>query len=194
MFEAITPLILTYNEAPNIARTLVKLDWATKIVIIDSYSTDDTLDIVKANPRVEVFQREFDTHAAQWNYGLEKVNTQWVLSLDADYVLTDTLIEEIKNLELNNTADSYFISFKYCVFGKPLSGTILPPRQALFKKELSTYIDDGHTQLLKVTGSHKSLENYILHDDRKPFSRWLWAQNRYMVLEAKKLTETSITK
>ncbi len=193
MFEEITPLILTYNEAPNIARTLAKLDWAKKIVIIDSYSTDDTLDIVKANPRVEVFQREFDTHAAQWNYGLEQVNTPWVLSLDADYVLTDTLIEEIKNIEHNDTVDSYFIPFKYCVFGKPLSGTILPPRQALFKKDLSTYIDDGHTQLLKVKGSYKYLKNYILHDDRKPFSRWLWAQNRYMVLEAQKLTETSIT-
>ena len=193
MFKEITPLILTYNEAPNIARTMAKLDWATKIVIIDSYSNDDTLDIVKANPRVEVFQREFDTHAAQWNYGLKKVNTEWVLSLDADYILTDTLIEEIKNIKFNNTVDSYFILFKYCVFGKPLSGTILPPRQALFKKDLSTYIDDGHTQLLKVAGSHKYLKNYILHDDRKPFSRWLWAQNRYMLLEAKKLTETSIT-
>lgn len=194
MLEVITPLILTYNEASNIARTLVKLDWATRIVVIDSYSTDDTLDIIKANPKVEVYQREFDTHANQWNYGLAQVNTEWVLSLDADYVLSNELITEIKNLHLNNTVSSYFIPFKYCIFGKPLRGTILPPRQALFKKDCSTYIDDGHTQLLKVQGNFKYLANHILHDDRKPFSRWLWAQHRYMILEAKKLTETPINK
>lgn len=191
MLKEITPLILTYNESPNIARNLAKLDWAEKIIIIDSYSTDDTLNIVKANPRVEVYQRNFDSHANQWNYGLEQVKTEWVLSLDADYVLTNELIEEIVNIDReSNIVDSYFIPFKYCIFGNPLRGTILPPRQALFKKERSTYIDDGHTQLLEVKGTHKYLSNHILHDDRKPFSRWLWAQQHYMVLEAKKLAET----
>lgn len=194
MLKDITPLILTYNESPNISRTLKKLDWATRIVIIDSYSTDDTLDIVKFNPKVEVFQRKFDSHVNQWNYGLEQVKTEWILSLDADYILTDELIEEIKNIDSNNIADSYFINFKYCVFSKPLKGTILPARQALFKKDCSTYIDDGHTQLLEVNGNSDYLKNYILHDDRKPFCRWLWAQQRYMILEAKKITETPTAK
>ena len=193
MLAEITPLILTYNEAPNIARTLAKLNWADRIIVVDSYSTDDTLKVVKSHPKVEVFQRKFDTHANQWNYGLERVNTEWVLSLDADYVLTDGLLNEIKTINIKASVDSYFISFKYCVFGRPLTGTILPPRQALFKKELSTYIDDGHTQLLVVRGSSQYLKNYILHDDRKPFSRWLWAQQRYMILEAQKLTKTPMS-
>lgn len=193
MLEEITPLILTYNEAPNIARTLAKLDWAIKIVVIDSYSKDNTLNIVKSNPKVEVYQRRFDTHANQWNYGLEKIQTQWVLSLDADYILTDELIAEIQKINSNNSVDSYFISFKYCVFGKPLKGSILPPRQALFRKDCAAYIDDGHTQLLVVKGSSQQLKNYILHDDRKSFSRWLWAQQRYMILEAEKLTKTPLS-
>ena len=46
MLEKITPLILTYNEAPNIERTLQHLTWAKKIVVIDSYSTDETLKIM----------------------------------------------------------------------------------------------------------------------------------------------------
>ena len=192
MLKEITPLILTYNEAPNIARTLVKLDWAERIIIVDSYSTDDTLEIIKQNPKVEVEQRRFDTHANQWNYGLKRVKTNWVLSLDADYVLSDELIVEIKNIDSEKAADSYFIPFKYCIFGKPLRGNILPPRQALFKKDRSFYIDDGHTQLLEVKGSHNYLHNHILHDDRKPLNRWLWAQHRYMILEAKKLRETPI--
>ncbi|BAZ87834.1 glycosyltransferase family 2 protein [Dolichospermum compactum] len=190
MLEQITPLILTYNEENNINRTLEKLKWASKIIVIDSYSTDTTLKILSQYPQVEVFSRKFDTHATQWNYGLEKVATEWVLSLDADYIVTDALTTEIKNLSPNSGIDGYFAKFKYCVFGKPLRGTILPPRQILFRKDKAIYIDDGHTQLLKNQGKSSQLSAYIHHDDRKPLSRWLWAQDRYMVIESKKLLET----
>ncbi len=192
MLKKITPLILTYNEAPNIARTLAKLSWADEIIIVDSYSTDNTLEIIQNNSNVKLYQRKFDTHANQWNYGLEKVSTEWVISLDADYVISNELISEIKKIDVQDTVNSYFLPFKYCIFGKPLRGTILPPRQALFRKDYSTYIDDGHTQLLESQGQTQYLQNHILHDDRKPLSRWLWAQHRYMVLEAKKLKETPV--
>jgi glycosyltransferase involved in cell wall biosynthesis len=190
MLQKITPLILTYNESPNINRTLEKLSWANRIVVIDSYSTDDTPDILQSYPQVEVLQRKFDTHTKQWNYGLEQIATEWVLSLDADYVLTDALVEEIKCIPNDSATDGYFIPFKFCIFGNPLRGSILPPRQALFRKEKAIYLDDGHTQLLFVKGNSGYLKNYILHDDRKPLKRWLWAQDRYMIIEAKKLTET----
>lgn len=190
MLDQITPLILTYNEGPNLNRTLPKLIWAKQIIAIDSYSTDKTLDILKNYPQVQLFQRQFDSHAQQWNYGLEKVTSEWVLSLDADYILSDDLLKEIYQLPSDISINSYFVRFKYCVFGKPLRGTLLPPRQVLFRKESGIYIDDGHTQLLKVQGISGKLSSYIYHDDRKPLSRWLWAQDRYMVLEAKKLVET----
>ncbi|RCJ23227.1 glycosyl transferase [Nostoc sp. ATCC 43529] len=190
MLNKITPLILTYNEAPNIQRTLEKLTWANQIVIVDSYSSDETLEIIAYYPQVKLFQRKFDTHATQWNYGLSQINSEWVLSLDADYIVSEKLTEEINQLPEDSTIDSYFIRFKYCVFGKPLRGTILPPRQALFRKDKSIYIDDGHTQLLEVNGKSAMLSGYLYHDDRKPLSRWLWAQDRYMVIEVKKLLDT----
>lgn len=190
MLEEITPLILTYNEENNINRTLEKLKWASKIIVIDSYSTDTTLEILSSYPQVEVFPRKFDTHATQWNYGLEKVATEWVLSLDADYIVTDVLITEIKNLSPNSGIDGYFAKFKYCVFGKPLRGTILPPRQILFRKDKAIYIDDGHTQLLKNQGKSSQLSAYIHHDDRKPIDRWFLSETKYSVLEAEKLLNT----
>jgi glycosyltransferase involved in cell wall biosynthesis len=190
MLSKITPLILTYNEAPNIDRTLKQLTWAERIIVIDSYSTDETLDILKQYPQLEVFQRKFDTHATQWNYGISKVDTHWILSLDADYVLSDDLITELQSLDLNADIDGYFVSFKYCVFGKPLRGTILPPRQMLFRKSSSIYIDDGHTQLLEVKGNSSKLKSFVYHDDRKSLSRWLWAQDRYIILETQKMAAT----
>lgn len=190
MLEKITPLILTYNEEINIHRTLQKLTFAKQIIIVDSYSNDATLEIITSYPQVQLFQRKFDTHATQWNYGLQQVNSEWVLSLDADYVLSDQLIDEIQQLPEDSLIDGYFAKFKYCVFGKPLRGTILPPRQILFRKSKSIYIDDGHTQLLEVKGKSAMLSAYIYHDDRKSLSRWLWAQDRYMVIEVKKLLES----
>ncbi len=190
MFEEVTPLILTFNEAPNVDRTLQRLTWAKEIVVIDSYSSDETLEILQSYPQVQIFQREFDTHTNQWNYGLQQVKSEWVLSLDADYILTDNLIAEIDALPKDALIDGYLVRFKYCVFGKPLSGTLLPPREVLFRRKKAVYVNDGHTQLLRVKGKSCMLASYIYHDDRKSLSRWLWAQDRYLIIEAKKLLET----
>lgn len=186
----ITPLILTYNESPNIARTLKMLSWAEKIIVIDSFSTDGTLEILQSYPQVELFQRKFDTFAKQCNYGLEQITTEWVLSLDSDYVLSDELIKEIKCISSKTIIDGYFVLFKYCVFGKPLRGTILPPRQALFRKSKSTYIDDGHAHKVIVEGKSDILNSFIYHDDRKPLSRWISSQDQYMIREVLKLKGT----
>src|SRR5437762_3277104 len=97
MLEQITPLILTYNEAPNIGRSLEKLRWAREIVVVDSFSNDETIEIVSRFPQARIFQRQFDNFASQCNFGLKEagINTEWVLSLDADYILTDELIDEL---------------------------------------------------------------------------------------------------
>src|SRR6476660_1490961 len=87
----LTALILTSNEEANIGRTLEALRWLTRVVIIDSHSTDRTVEIARSFPNVQVKQRAFDTHANQWNAGLNSVETEWVLTLDADYVLTAEL-------------------------------------------------------------------------------------------------------
>lgn len=182
----ITPIILTYNEAPNITRTLDQLAWAERVVVIDSGSTDATLAILAGYPQVEVLYRPFDTHAQQWNFGLAQVRSPWVLSLDADYVLSPALLAELEQWQPQATIAGYYLPFRYCVFGKPLRGGILPPRLALFERSKSHYVDDGHTQLLMLDGSSDHFKHPIHHDDRKPLSRWLWAQDRYAQLELAK--------
>ncbi|MBL1200353.1 MAG: glycosyltransferase family 2 protein [Nostoc sp. GBBB01] len=193
MLETVTILILTYNEAANIERTLQRLTWARKIVVIDSYSTDKTLDILSAYPQIEIFQRKFDSFASQCNYGLSKITSKWVLSLDADYILTDELIDEIKALPLETDVDAYNVRFKYCVFGKPLRGTLLPPRKILYNRTKAIYENDGHCHRVLVEGKSKTLYAYIYHDDRKPLSRWLKAQDNYMVIEVNKLLATPVS-
>lgn len=183
----ITPLILTWNEEPNLRRCLKRLRWASRIVIVDSGSTDGTLGIAAEFPQVEVVERAFDNHTAQWNHGLDHVRTPWVLSLDADYLTPESLPNEVSALASDEKVVAYAVSFRYCVQGAPLRGTLYPPRIALFRKDKCRYIQDGHTQLLNIAGESGKLASVIDHDDRKPLSRWLDSQKKYAVLEAEKL-------
>jgi glycosyltransferase involved in cell wall biosynthesis len=184
----ITPVVLTYNEAPNIGRTLSHLEWASRVVVIDSRSSDETREIAKGFANVTFLEREFDTHARQWNFGLEQVTTDWVLSLDADYIVTEAFRRELERRLDNPDADGYFTPLAYCIFGKPLRASLLPPRCTVFTRAAGRYVDDGHTQRLELTGRAGHFEQAIQHDDRKPLDRWLRNQVAYARLEAEKLT------
>jgi len=184
----VTPVVLTFNESANIARTLERLRWAKRIVIVDSLSSDGTDEIASAWPQVSLVHREFTSHEEQWNFALEQAQTEWVLTLDADYVLSSELIGELEGLMNSGpTADGYFARFRYCIEGRPLRGSLYPPRLVLFRRRLGVYVNDGHTQTLALRGAVGWLSSCIYHDDRKPLDAWLAAQNRYSRLEAVKL-------
>ena len=189
MLDQITPLILTYNEAPNIARTLTSVGWAKDIVVVDSFSNDDTVKIAQSFPRVRVFQRAFDCHRNQWEFGLREtaIATPWVLALDADYVVSNELSKEIENLLPSADTAGYRASFVYCIKGRKLRSGIYPAVTVLYRRDAAVYVQDGHTQRVAVEGAIQNLLSPMLHDDRKPLKRWLASQARYMDLEAQKL-------
>jgi glycosyltransferase involved in cell wall biosynthesis len=194
MIERITPLILTFNEAPNIGRVLERLDWARDIVVVDSFSEDETVSIAKGFPQVRVLQRKFDSHAAQWNFGLKEtgISTEWVLALDADYILTPEFIDELKGLEPTTKTRGYQARFTYCINGRPLRSGVYPQLTVLYQKAGAKYSQDGHTQRLELEGEVETTRSRILHDDRKPLKRWFESQQRYMALEAKKLQASDL--
>ena len=183
----VTPLILTYNEAPNIERTLQPLGWAREIIVVDSGSTDDTLQLFAQHANVRVVQRAFDDHTSQWNFGLDLVDSPWVLTLDADYVVRRELVRELQALVPGADVVAYFARFRYLIFGKPLRATLYPERAVLFRSKSCRYVADGHTQTLRPAGESRRLAEKIDHDDRKPFERWLESQKAYTRLEANKL-------
>jgi glycosyltransferase involved in cell wall biosynthesis len=189
MIKSITPLIIAYNEAPNIARTLDRLVWARRIVVIDSGSTDKTVEIVRAYPQAEVIHRDFDDCASQWNFGNEQVNSDWVLSLDADYELSDELVTELHGLRAEEATGGYRARFVYRIFGRPLRGSLYPPRVVLYRKVKAHYQNEGHTQRMVIAGNVLPLSGVIFHDDRKPLARWFASQRRYARDEAEHLLE-----
>lgn len=189
MLECITPVILTYNEAPNIDRTLERLGWARDIVVVDSGSSDETCSMIANFPRARIVTRQFDSHANQWNFAIDStaIQSEWILALDADYVLTPEFVQELVELRPPNNVNGYRARFRYCVAGRQLRGSLYPPVTVLFRRGAARYVQDGHTQRLLVDGAVEPLRACVLHDDRKPFRRWLESQNNYARLEARKL-------
>lgn len=181
----VSVLILTYNEAPNIQRTLDALKVFPDVVVLDSGSSDETMDIAGRYPNVRTVTRKFDSHSAQWNYGITAcgLEGEWVLALDADYVLPPALVDEIVTLSPKAHIAGYRASFRYCVSGQPLSGSLYPPVIVLYRRKHAHYVQDGHTQRVVLEGQVANLRGVVLHDDRKSLARWLQSQNRYAELE-----------
>jgi glycosyltransferase involved in cell wall biosynthesis len=191
MLERITPVILTFNEEANLARTLAKLSWAREILVVDSHSSDGTRAIAESTPRVRLIERPFDEHARQWTFAVSGtgIATEWVLALDADYVLSDALVEEIRALEPGAATDGFEARFIYCVDGKPLRATLYPPVTVLFRRGRAGYVQDGHTQRVVLPGEVRKLRSPVFHDDRKSLTRWVAAQERYARIEAAKFLD-----
>ena len=187
MIQNITPVIITYNEAANVARTLDQLRWARRVVVVDSGSTDKTLEIVRSYPQTELFHRPFDDFASQCNFGIAQVATSWVLSLDADYELSEMLVNELRGLRPCSATGGYQARFVYRIYGHGLRGTLYPPRVVLYRKAKATYRNEGHGHRVMVDGKIVPLSGVIFHDDRKPLARWVTSQQRYADQEAQHL-------
>jgi glycosyltransferase involved in cell wall biosynthesis len=188
----LSALVITHNEEANIFRTLSAIQWISNILILDSGSIDRTIDIVNQFKNTRVIYRQFDSFAKQCNFGLECLSSDWVLSLDADYVISPQLSKEISEL-LSGDVDNYYsfqayrIGFCYCINGKPLRSGLLPPRTCLYERKSAEYVDIGHGHRVIINGRIGRLRNKIYHDDRKSFAKWLENQQKYQRTEAKML-------
>jgi glycosyltransferase involved in cell wall biosynthesis len=181
--DDLTVVILTHDEDANIERTLGALAWAKDVLLVDSGSTDRTLEIAARHPQVRVVHRPFDSFAGQCNFGLGEVQARWILSLDADYEISPELRDEIAALREGRLA-GWRARFAYRIHGRPLRGSLYPPRCVLYRRDLARYRDEGHGHRVAIDGPVGDLAGVIYHDDRKPLSRWLGSQVRYAEVEA----------
>lgn len=190
MLDRVTPLILTRDEEANIGRTLAQLTWAREVVVVDSESTDATAAIAGRFPNVRVVRRAFDSHAAQWSFGVAQVSADWVLTLDADYFVPEKFVQEIASLDPPPDVDGYEAAFVYAVNGKPLRATLYTPRPVLLRRGAFEIWQDGHTQRVRLHGRTERLRTRLIHDDRKDLRRFLDRQRAYMRKESQKLRAT----
>lgn len=187
--ERITPVVLTFDEEPNLGRCLESLRWARRVVVVDSGSTDRTREIASAFANVDWFERPFDSHGRQWSHALHetRVATEYALALDADMSVTVELLREL-DAALPSSPAGAIIPFEYRYDGRPLRGSVYPAQLRLMRLTEAVITQPGHTQVFSVRGEPVlRLRARLIHDDRKPFERWVTSQLGYSRDEAERI-------
>jgi len=167
-------IILTFNEEKNIEACLKSVcHFADEIFIVDSYSTDKTLEIVQHYTN-NIHQHPFETHSKQWKWALENLTlkTEWILGLDADQIVTSELADEIHTLLKSGNhslCNGYYIKKRQYFLGKWIKHGGYYPKYLLklFRRE-KVNVDENEAMdhHFYVTGKTGKLRNDFIEDNK----------------------------
>ena len=145
----ISVLILTLNEEQNLRRCLASVRWAEDVLVLDSFSTDRTVEIAR-QAGARVLQRRFDDFAGQRNHGLQHggLKHDWVLHLDADEVVSEELKDELLRVVKSADKDAYRVASKMMFQDRWLKYSgMYPTYQVRFGlKDKLAFAQAGHGQ------------------------------------------------
>jgi len=186
--------IVTLNEEEMLPGCLDSVSWASERCVVDSGSEDHT--VAKAQQAgARVLQRAWDGYASQKNYAMEQIEADWVLILDADERVSQSLGREIRDLTTRwkeGDPQGYMIPFRQHVLGRIVrhggwGGDYFIFR--LFRKGWTRYQDQSVHERLEVPGPVGRLQGAIDHYPYRSISQMIQKQYRYALLEAKQLFE-----
>ena len=185
----VSVLVLTYNEADNLPRCLASVAWADDVLVVDSFSTDDTVEVARAHG-ARVVQRAFDDFARQRNFGTEhgELRHDWVLHLDADEVVPPELRDELVGIAAEGGMPAYRVASKMMFQGRWLRHAgMYPAYQVRFgRRDALRFKQVGHGQREdlppeQVGTLQHALEHYSFS---KGLDDWFAKHNRYSSDEA----------
>jgi glycosyltransferase involved in cell wall biosynthesis len=184
-------IVITKNEALNIAQCLESVKWADEIIVLDSGSTDETVSICRQfTPHV--FETDWQGFGVQKQRALEKATGDWVLSIDADEIISPELHAEIEQAMLQDF-DAFLLPRLSSYCGKFIKHGGWYPDYILrlFRRELGHFTDDVIHERVIVEGKIGKLTTPILHESYRDLSEVLEKVNSYSSLNAQKLFEKS---
>jgi glycosyltransferase involved in cell wall biosynthesis len=180
----ITVVLITLNEAHNINNLLNNIEyWAKDVVVVDSYSTDGTVDILLSRS-IKIVQRKFDGFGSQWNFAINfsTIKTPWVMKLDPDEELTEELKNSI-NLAINkNECDGIEFDRQLCFMRRPLQVNQKIVRA--WKHGLCHFEPVLVNEHPIISGKILYIKGKLLHHDSPTLDHWYNKQNSYSTLEA----------
>jgi glycosyltransferase involved in cell wall biosynthesis len=181
--------ILTYNEELDIAACIESAMLSDDIIVVDSYSSDRTVEIVKSYP-VRLVQNAFESHGKQRTWMLESVvpKYEWVYILEADERMTPELFAESVAASQNSEYIAYYVAERVIFMNHWIRYSTQYPRYQLrlFRHGQVWFADYGHTEREVYDGKAGYLqETYPHYTCSKGLSRWIEKHNRYSTDEAK---------
>lgn len=186
-------IILTYNEEANLSHALSSVcEWASQLIVVDSFSTDRTVEIARGFG-CEVVQHEFEDHSKQRNFALLlPIAAEWVLFLDADETVPSPLQSEISSVvESRPFENGYYIKWRLIWMGKWIKHGYYPTWiLRLVRAGKARCEERAINEHLIVDGEVGYLKNDFIHEDRKPLNDWLAKQSTYARKEAMKSFQT----
>ncbi len=185
----ISALAITLNEAQNIEGYLKRLWFADEIIIVDSFSTDNTVALASKHERVTVYQREFDNFSAQKNFAISKAKNTWVTFFDLDEEVTMPLAKEILNMAKRPKAIAYFVKRDYNFMGKRIkySGFQTDYVIRFFNKDHCQYNSNLVHETIVADGKTAKLKNTSPHYTYKSFDHYTGKLHQYSELQAQML-------
>lgn len=187
----LTAVILTKNEEHNIIGAInnAKLV-ASKVLVVDSGSIDRTVDLAKAAGADVVYRAWDNDFAAQRNYALKFIDTEWVLYLDADERLNDTLIEAIKKTITKKTSAIYQVERRNNAFGKEFKYGVLSSDSVkrMFLTKEAFWSGSVHEDI-KTDLPIIRLEGYIKHYTYSDLDQYIKKMNLYSSIWAKETSK-----
>ena len=187
----ISAVIITFNEEDRLPDALASLQGiADEIVVVDSYSTDRTMEIAQ-QVRATIYQNRFEDYGQQKNFALKKAAHAWILNLDADERVSPRLkksIMELKEKERPGSVAAFAIKRKTHYLGRWIrhSGWYPDRKIRLFKKNTATWKGRIHERL-EVTGAVASLPGEILHFTYRDIGDQVRRLERYSAFLAEEL-------
>lgn len=199
MALSIAAILLTFNEERNLRAALASVaGWASEILVVDSLSTDRTVDVALSVAGVRVFQHAFVDYGSQWNWALENlpIDGRWVLRLDADERVTPEFKAELAGrLAAGEDVSAYVVDRRLVFMGRWLRwGGYYPNGDIrLWKRGLGRMESRSVNEHFLTCGPVAHLKSPIDHIDEKDLTHWLDRHNRYSSLEARELLKGNIT-
>ena len=180
---AVTVIIHTLNELENIDDVLKSVAWADELYLVDSFSTDGTVERVREMfPQVRIEQREYLGAASQKNYAIDRATHDWIFVIDADERITDKLRDEIlRTMEGPLDRWAYSVGRRNFMFGKELkySGLQRDRVTRLFHRGHARYPNKRVHADLVVDGETGHLRHKMLHFYIRTFDHMIAKMTRY---------------
>lgn len=177
----LSAIVTTFNEAEQIEETLRRLAFADEVIVVDSFSTDDTADIAR-RCGATVLQHEYESPSAQKNWAIPQASHDWVLIVDADEWVTPELAAEIeKTIADAGAADGYQVRRRNFFLGREIahSGWQNDWVTRLFRRDRGRYAERQIHEVLEVQGRLARLGERLLHHSYRSMDDYWRKLRRY---------------